>query len=225
MKYPELNFHAATFELLGEVWKDIVGYESSYQVSNLGRIRTKTRQVPRMTRGICQLLTKRACVKIIHNDSKGYPSVQLCNLNVKRTERVHRLVAEHFLPAPSAALVEACKRHGEVYVNHKDGDKNNPHVDNIEWCNQTYNCYHAVTQEVVGKLSGENSSHAKLDAKTVLKIVEEYTGGISQQSLADKFGIKQITVSNILTGYTWSTVTGIPKKQRVFKDRLQPLKD
>ena len=48
---------------------------------------------------------------------------------------------------------------------------------------------------------------------------------MTQQILADKFGVKQITISNILTGYSWSTVTGIPKKQRKFKHRQQPMKD
>ena len=226
MKYPELNLYSNIFELKDEVWRDILTYEKSYQVSNFGRIRTKTRKVSRMIRGMCQQVTKKALVKLIHNDSKGYPTVQLSKDGKKITQRVHRLVAEHFLPKPTLKLVEACKHHGEVYVNHKDGDKNNPNVNNIEWCNQTYNCEVAVTSVIINKLSGENSTHAKLNAVTVLKIVEDYnSGGVSQQQLADKYGVKQITISNILTGYSWSTVTGIPKKQRKFKHRQQPMKD
>ena len=127
---------------------------------------------------------------------------------------------------PTQALIEACKRHGEVYVNHKDSNKLNTNVSNLEWCNQTYNCYHAVTEETKQKLSGENCYHAKLTENVVLEIVAEYSsGGVTQQQLADKYGVKQITISNILTGYSWSTVTGIPKKQRKFKHRQKPMKD
>ena len=226
MFYPELNKYTKVFELPNEVWEDIIGYENSYQISNLGRVRTKTRLVPRRVGGVVQLITKKAIVKAIHNDSKGYPSVQLSKDGKPITKRVHRLVVLHFLQPPTQALIEACKHHGDVYVNHKDGNKMNTNVGNLEWCNQTYNCYHAVTEKTKQKLSGENCYHAKLTENVVLEIVAEYNkGGVSQQTLADKFGVKQITISNILTGYSWSTVTGIPKKQRKFKHRQQPMKD
>ena len=226
MFYPELNKYAKVFNLPNEVWKDVIEHENSYQISDLGRVRTKTRLVPRRVGGVTQLITKKAVVKVIHNDSKGYPSVQLSKDGKQTTERVHRLVALHFLQPPTQALIEACKRHGEVYVNHKDSNKLNTNVGNLEWCNQTYNCYHAVTEETKQKLSGENCYHAKLTENVVLEIVAEYnSGGVTQQILADKFGVKQITISNILTGYSWSAVTGIPKKQRKFKHRQKPMKD
>ena len=47
MFYPELNKYTKVFELPDELWENIVGYENSYQISNLGRVRTKTRLVPR----------------------------------------------------------------------------------------------------------------------------------------------------------------------------------
>lgn len=225
MKYPELNNFNKVPSLNGEVWVDVRGYEGYYQVSNFGRVRSLTRKVERWYGNKMNMTTKKGVIKKIHCDSKGYPTVQLAKDKLV-TLRVHRIVAEQFLPNPSEQLVEACKRHGKVFVNHKDGDKMNAAANNLEWCNQTYNCAVAVTDEVIAKLSGENNVHAKLDASTVLQIVEAYrNGGMSQQTLADKFGIKQITISNILTGYSWSTVTGIPKKQRKFKHRQKPMKD
>ena len=225
MKYPELNSFSKVSSLEDEVWVDVFGYEGYYQVSNFGRIKSLERKVERWYNNKMSLVTKKEVIKQIHCDSKGYPTVQLTKDKLV-TLRVHRIVAEHFLPKPSEDLIEACKRHGKVFVNHKDGDKMNAKAINLEWCNQTYNCSVAITESTVAKLSGENNAHAKLNANTVLQIVEQYkTRGVSQQALADKFGVKQITISNILTGYSWSTVTGIPKKQRKFKHRQQPMKD
>jgi hypothetical protein len=225
LKYPELNNFSTVSSLEGEVWVDIFGYEGYYQVSNFGRVKSLERKIERWCDNRMNLITKKSVIKKIHCDSKGYPTVQLTKDKLV-TFRVHRLVAEHFLPKPSDDLVEACKRHGKVFVNHKDGDKLNATVGNLEWCNQTYNCYHAVTEQTRLKLAGENCYHVKLTEKVVLEIVAEYNnGGVTQQTLADKYGVKQITISNILTGYSWSTVTGIPKKQRKFKHRQQPMKD
>lgn len=224
MKYPDLNLYSNVFDLDDEVWLDIKGWEDGYQVSNFGRVRTKTREVLRNTKTGVSKLTKRGVVKIVHNDSRGYPTVQLSFQKTKATKRVHRLVAEHFLVPPSQGLVDACRRHGKVFVNHIDGDKLNPNVENLEWCNQTHNCYHAITDEIKEKLSGESSYNAKLSKDEVLSIVEMYRGGgYSQQTLADMFGIKQITVSNILTGKSWSSVTGIPKQDRKFKNTQLPM--
>lgn len=223
MKYPELNNFSKVSLLEGEVWVDVVGYEGYYQVSNFGRVKSLERKVERWYNNKMNLITKKEVIKKIHSDSKGYPTVQLTKDKLV-TLRVHRIVAEHFLPKPSEALTEACKRHGKVFVNHKDGDKGNARSSNLEWCNQTYNCAVAVTDEVIQRLSGERSPHAKLDDVTVLQVVEDYKrGGISQQALADKFGVKQITISNILTGYSWSSVTGIPKKARKFKNKQPKL--
>ena len=225
LKYPELNNLSKVTSLEDEVWADIIGYEGYYQVSNFGRVKSLERKVERWCNNRMNLITKKSVIKKIHCDSKGYPTVQLTKDKLV-TLRVHRLVAEHFLPKPSEDLVEACKRHGKVFVNHKDGDKLNATVSNLEWCNQTYNCTIAVTKQTLERLSGENNVHAKLDEFTVKSIVSQYRdGGVSQQQLADKYGVKQITISNILTGYSWSTVTGIPKKQRKFKHRQKPMKD
>ena len=224
MKYPSLNMKKNILTLDGEVWRDVFGYEGSYQVSNFGRVRTKTRKVERRSVIGTNQLTKRGLVRIIHNDSKGYPTVVLSKCGSRVVKRVHRLVADTFLETPSAKLVEACKHHGKVFVNHKDGDKCNACVSNLEWCNQTYNCYQAVSDTATKKFSGRNHPQNKLAENEVVEIVKLYSSGLyTQQALAERYGVKQITVSNILTGYSWSLVTGIPKRARKFKHRRQPL--
>lgn len=100
-----------------EEWRVIKDYEELYLVSNYGRIKS--------IKGSKFLSTKSL--------SSGYPCVSLCNKGQK-TFRVHRLVAEAFLPNPEGLGV----------VNHQDGNKINNHVDNLEWCTTKYNNQHSI---------------------------------------------------------------------------------
>lgn len=99
-----------------EIWKDIKGYEGLYQVSNLGRVRSKT--------------------KLLHlnTNTYGYKHVTLSKGNVKKTILVHRLVASSFIENPI----------GLPQINHKDGDKSNNTVGNLEWVTQGENNRHAI---------------------------------------------------------------------------------
>ena len=95
-----------------EIWKEIKDYEGLYQVSNLGRVKSST--------------------KILKNrlSKRGYYIVTLYKNGKSTTKWVHRLVAEAFIPNPDNL----------PQVNHKDEDKLNNRVDNLEWCTAKYNC-------------------------------------------------------------------------------------
>ena len=109
-----------------EIWKDVVGFEGYYQVSNLGRVRSLDRVVPD-SRGATKSLKGR--VKLQRVDKYGYPGVRL-NINCRHIHStVHRLVAKAFIPNP-----ENCEA-----IIHKDEDKTNNHVENLEWCTIEYN--------------------------------------------------------------------------------------
>lgn len=97
-----------------EIWKDIVGYEGLYQMSNLGRIRNNSIELKQYTQF-------------------GYNSVGLWKDKKCKKFRVHRLVAQAFIPNP----------HNFPHINHKDGDKSNNNVDNLEWCTYQYNIQHS----------------------------------------------------------------------------------
>lgn len=103
-----------------EVWKDIKGYEGKYQASNLWRIRSlnyaRRKQIRVLKPGI--------------EKTRGYLSVTLLNKGKQKTKPVHRLVALTFIPNPNNL----------PQVNHKDENKLNNCVDNLEWCNAKYNC-------------------------------------------------------------------------------------
>lgn len=103
---------------MDEIWKDVVGYEGLYQVSNLGRVKSLNYR----RKGIEHVL-KPAGV------GAGYLGVSLSKNRKAKQIRVHRLVAIAFLDNP--------ERFPEI--NHKDEDKKNNCADNLEWCNRKYN--------------------------------------------------------------------------------------
>lgn len=100
-----------------EIWKSIPGYEGLYQVSNLGRVKSLLRN------------TTRGKVLSLQNRQNGYFCVCLCKNGVSKRENVHRIVAEAFLPHSDSNNV----------VNHKDENKHNNKVTNLEWTTQKYN--------------------------------------------------------------------------------------
>lgn len=108
-----------------EIWKDIAGYEGRYQVSNFGRVKSLERRCRTKT------YTRKVPEKIYAQaiDSYGYLIVSLHLDGKKKTRTVHRLVAEAFIPNPNN-LKE---------VNHKDENKKNNAVWNLEWCTVKYN--------------------------------------------------------------------------------------
>ena len=102
-----------------EQWKPINGTDGRYEVSNLGRVRTNSQRPGLLT------LTKQP---------KGYRYVMIELSNGKKKNcRVHRLVAQHFIPNPNN-LPE---------INHIDGNKDNNQATNLEWCTHSYNNKHA----------------------------------------------------------------------------------
>lgn len=109
-----------------EIWRDIPGYEGYYQVSNLGRIKTLDRYVKHWRGGL--LLRKSQLLKLNY-DADGYIIVGLSKNGKTLTNKVHRLVAQVFIPNPNNLPV----------VNHKDENKSNNCVWNIEWCTVDYN--------------------------------------------------------------------------------------
>lgn len=104
-----------------EIWKDIIGFEQYYQVSNLGRVRSKDRIVitPKTS------YFKKGRILIPSLDSKGnYLFVGLHVNNKVKLIYIHRLVAQNFIPNP----------HNYKQVNHINENKKDNRADNLEWC-------------------------------------------------------------------------------------------
>lgn len=106
-----------------EIWKDIEGFEGLYQVSNLGNVKS-----------LCWNHTRRSKLLNPYSHGGGYKRVHLFKDHQHYKVFVHRLVAEAFLPNPENKPV----------VNHKDGNKSNNHVKNLEWATIKENTHHAI---------------------------------------------------------------------------------
>ena len=106
-----------------EIWKPIENVKD-YQISNYGRIKSFKNSKER-------ILKQRY-------DSHGYPRVNLRIFDKNITKRIHRIVAETFIPNPNLY----------PFVNHKDNNPKNNHIDNLEWCTERHNTIHFYNSRI-----------------------------------------------------------------------------
>ena len=119
-----------------EVWKDVVGYEGYYQVSNLGRVKSlQSRKYSHIQK--CPIVVKRERVLNPYFNTKNYLLVDLKKDGKRNTQQVHRLVAKAFIP----------NENNFPQVNHKDENKQNNCVDNLEWCTNQYNATYGTAKQ------------------------------------------------------------------------------
>ena len=122
--------------MMEEIWKDVEGYEGIYEVSNLGRVRSldhKARHVSRMGREF--EVTYKGRIRKLWANENGYLFATFKDNGKLKTYRVHRLVAEVFIPNPDNL----------PFINHKDENPSNNRVDNLEWCTHEYNVRYGTT--------------------------------------------------------------------------------
>lgn len=122
--------------MLEEIFKDCKYYEELYEVSNYGRVRNKK--------------TKRFLTQ--HDNGKGYLFVSLWKNNKGKREYVHRLVALAFIPNPDK----------KPTVNHKDEDKQNNYVENLEWMTYKENNNYRTHNERSMQTRIENGTFEKM---------------------------------------------------------------
>ena len=127
--------------------------------------------------------------------------VMLYKHHTSFTQRVHRLVASAFLPPPPIEYIQ---------VNHKDGDKTNNCVDNLEWCTAAMNAWHAyyvLNLRQLSNLKGEQHGHAKLTEAQVLEIRQLYATGLyTQAQLAELFPVNNTAISHIIVRRRWKHI-------------------
>jgi len=114
-----------------EEWRDIPGYRRIYQVSNTGKVRTHENKTTHTERHGVRKWKQRELKQKVSTDNCH--RVSLWKDNIEKTCLVHRLVAFAFIERPE----------GKHYINHKDGNRSNNHVDNLEWCDHQEDNNHA----------------------------------------------------------------------------------
>jgi hypothetical protein len=145
-------------ENTSEIWKPIKDYEGLYEVSNMGRVRSLNHYV--IDKQNAKRFFKGKVLRIYQNEY-GYCFVRLVNNSGVKNIRVHRLVAEAFIPNPDN-LPE---------VNHKSEIKTQNNVENLEWCDHKYNMAYSHNSGkipkkiVVAKNNKTNESRCFLTVK------------------------------------------------------------
>ena len=128
-----------------EIWKDIIGFEGVYEISSYGRVRS-------VKSG--RILSTSKC-----GGCRGYAGVCLSKNGKSYGRLVHRLVAEAFIP-----LVE-----GLSEVNHRDEDKTNNRVENLEWCDHRYNMNYGSRINKTMETKLKNGTYSGLDRKEYMR--------------------------------------------------------
>jgi hypothetical protein len=112
-----------------EIWKPIQGFESLYEISNLGNVKSLDKPLNRLD---SKKLRKEKLIKQVIR--KGYLRVGLSKDGFRKFFTVHRLVAMAFMPNGNFSLT----------INHKDGNKRNNLIENLEWCTRSEQIKHAI---------------------------------------------------------------------------------
>ena len=107
-----------------EIWKDIIGYEGYYQISNIGRVKSVTNKLKR----------ERILKPNYYGTKRNYIQIELSKNSIRKKYKLHRLVAQAFIPNPN----------NYPLVMHMDNDTSNNSVQNLQWGSYSMNGKHSV---------------------------------------------------------------------------------
>ena len=157
-----------------EIWKDIKGYEGSYQISNLGRVKSLVR-----------LHVKKEVILTNTCDSNGYKMTTLTVNGFELKTSIHRLIAIAFIGNP----------HNKPQVNHINGIKTDNRIENLEWATSKENINHAWDTGLTKRRLGKNSPNHK-------QIIDISNNEIysSVKDAANIVGLKLSTLCAMLNG-------------------------
>lgn len=168
--------------------KDVIGYEDIFSVTEDGKVYSK-----RTNKFLVQGTLKTG-YKVISSKIGGRNGIYIC-------VRVHRMVAEAFIDNPE----------NKPFVNHKDGNKINNNVDNLEWVTALENSQHAWDTGLITKemCQGERKGITSLTRDQVLYVRQVYTAFSKEfgcRALARKFGVTHTVIVKIVNDITWKHI-------------------
>ena len=175
----------------GEIWKDIEGFEGYYMVSNLGRVKSLERTV--WNKGTGYYMTVHERILKLCDNGDGYLRVQLCKEGKGEMYLVHQLVGQAFLENPE----------GYTELNHKDENKQNNIVSNLEFCSRSYNItYNGRAKRVAEKLAEKlrndpNRSKPVIAINKITGLILEF---LSIREASRQTGIHQSNICECCNG-------------------------
>lgn len=179
-----------------EVWRNIVGYEGIYQISNWGGlhamegffIKKRSRNAKFMA------VYKPKTLRIRGHHCFGYLRIALWKDEIAEHQSIHRLVATYFIPNPN----------NYPKVLHIDNNPANPHFKNLMWGTQKMNIQHAVES---GRWHiGAKNNKTKLHSSDIPKIRKLLKQGISTSKIAPLFGVGESAIGSIRNNKTWKHI-------------------
>ena len=175
-----------------EIWRPIEGYEGSYEVSNLGRVRSLDRIDTRGWRH-----KGRICKQT--KNKRGYLLVSLWWGNRGKNVLVHRLVASAFIPNPD----------GFPCVNHKDECPQNNRVENLEWCTLEYNIRYSM-EKIIATSRATHCVPVVQLTKSGVEVAR--FNSVTEAQLAT--GVHGSLISNVIRGTILMNKNGRPTRRR-----------
>jgi len=165
----------------------IKGFEGMYEVYEDGDIKSIKRKVLAINGS---LNSRGGRILSPADNGNGYKFVQLWKENKPYRRYVHVLVAEAFIPNPN----------NKPHVNHKDTNKANNHVNNLEWVTDNENMIHSYTNNC--HKTGENHPNAKLSNISRIEILKDYaTNNLGQKNTALFYGVSNPLLSRMIKQY------------------------
>lgn len=159
-----------------EQWKVVKGFEN-YLVSSLGNVKTINGKLK----------------KVVYDSKNDYGYVELWKNNKGKKFRIHRLVAETFIP----------NNLGKEQVNHIDGDKKNNCVSNLEWVTPKENIRYAIENDLSSIKYGSKNLASKLKEEDVKYIRENAGINKSVKELSEIYNVSTTTIYNIINYKKW----------------------
>lgn len=181
-----------------EIWKDIVGYEGLYMISNMGRVKKLNSIVTQVGFNGVEY-SRRFKERLIGQNSgkENYQMIHLRKDGLNKAIRTHRLVAIAFIP----------NTENKPEVNHINGIKSDNRVENLEWCTSSENQFHSVRTGLSKIQYGSETTNSKLTEKDVLKIRElKQTTKMNNTEIGKLFGVKQPAISKIIYRKNWKHI-------------------
>lgn len=170
-----------------EIWKNLPEYEGLYQVSNKGRVKSL-----HTMKGMCPI--KSGHIKKPTKSKFGYLRTGLHKDHKVKVIHIHRLIMMAFVgPVPEGKN-----------VNHIDGNKENNHLENLEYVTKSENILHAYNTGLKRGMKGENNHRSKLTYDEVLLIRTLYgMYDLTRAEIARQMEVSYATVSFIVNNKTW----------------------